>query len=228
MQQHHVVAMILGIVFLVCGVGMLVDKVALRDLGKDRHSACPRPYSLSRVQLWWWTMIVLGALIGLYGWSGRVASMTETCLALLGISLATTVSGRIVDQRQIEDPKIERHQDIYRSEGLFRDIVSDENGPSVHRFQTVTLNIFYGVWFVERVASDTSFPTFDGTTLTLLGVSAAAYVAVKTTESTAGTAAPVEVAVVTATVATAGVAVGDVQRSDELLDPGPFEEEADD
>lgn len=162
-------------------VWLYLNPTALRD----ESAASPRPYSLSRVQLAWWTLIVLGAFFGVYAWKGEFWSLNATCLTLLGIGAGTSVAGRIVDTRQ-QEAALVRHQDAGPSHGLFSDILSDENGASVHRFQTVAFNLAYGVTFLVwtfREPAVGAFPSFDSTTLLVLGVSSSVYIAVKPTEA---------------------------------------------
>jgi hypothetical protein len=169
------------------GVWLYLNPTALRD----ESTQSPRPYSLSRVQLAWWTLIVLGAFVGVYEWTGQFWSLNATCLALLAIGAGTSVAGRIVDTRQ-QEAMLPRHQDAEPSHGLFNDILSDENGASVHRFQTVAFNLAYGVAFLVwtfRDPSATAFPSFDSTTLLVLGVSSSVYIAVKPTEASSAPAA---------------------------------------
>jgi hypothetical protein len=182
-QLHQVVGWSGLAVLGLAGVWLFLNATALRD----ESTQLPRPYSLSRVQLAWWTLIVLGAYLGVYAWKGEFWQLNGTCLALLGVGAGTSVAGRIIDTRQQEALSY-RHQDAAPSQGLFSDILSDENGSSVHRFQTVAFNIVYGVSFVVSTfqgAEATAFPTFDSTTLLLLGVSSSVYIAVKPNETNA-------------------------------------------
>jgi hypothetical protein len=171
------------------GVWLFLNPTALRDTSAQS----PRPYSLSRVQLAWWTLIVLGAFFGVFEWKGQFWALNSTCLALLGIGAGTSVAGRIIDTRQ-QEAMLPRHQDAEPSHGLFNDILSDDSGVSVHRFQTVAFNLAYGVTFLvwtfggEPAAS--AFPSFDSTTLLVLGFSSSVYIAVKPTEAASAAAAP--------------------------------------
>jgi hypothetical protein len=169
------------------GVWLVLNPTALRDASTQS----PRPYSLSRVQLAWWTLIVLGALFGVYAWTGEFWALNSTCLALLGIGAGTSVAGRMVDTRQ-QEAMVPRHQDADPSHGLFNDILSDESGVSVHRFQTVAFNLAYGVTFLVSTFRDPAagaFPSFDSTTLLVLGISSSVYIAVKPSEAASAPAA---------------------------------------
>ncbi|QWF72149.1 hypothetical protein KEF85_06785 [Methylomonas paludis] len=158
------------------------DRVALRD---DSTLTDNKPYSLARVQLLWWTLVIVISFTLVYGLTGVIWPMNSTCLTLLGISLFTTTSGKLIDNAHIADVSITRHQDIYPSQGLITDILSDEYGLSVHRYQAVILNLVYGGYFLIEVFSKLNlghFPEFDPPTLALLGVSSSAYLGLKMAE----------------------------------------------
>jgi hypothetical protein len=65
------------------------------------------------------------------------------------------------------------------SQGLIRDIVTDINGPTVHRVQVVLWTLALGGVFIAGVYRDLSMPDFNGTLLTLMGISCAGYVGFK-------------------------------------------------
>ncbi len=73
------------------------------------------------------------------------------------------------------------------SEGFFRDIVSDANGVSFHRFQMVAWTIVLSIVFVIAVWRDLAMPTFDATLLGLMGLSAGTYLGLKNSEPTTPT-----------------------------------------
>lgn len=175
-----------ALVLLLAGAAwLLVHPTALRD---DSNAAV-KPYSLARVQLWWWTVIILGCYILVYGYSDSFWPLNDTCALLLGISATTATAGRIIDNRDASAIGLSRHQDS-SSQGFLNDIMSDEHGVSVHRFQTVAFNVAYGVHFVVVLVTDLfsatpthQFPTFSEATLPLLGISSATYVAMKAGEN---------------------------------------------
>lgn len=206
------------LVMVLMGGSVLVDKSALRDESDANNKA----YSLARVQLWWWTMIILGSYVMAYGLTGDFWKLSAGCTVLLGISAATTTAGRIIDVRDGGEPSVTRHQET-PSKGFFIDILSDQAGVSVHRFQMVMFNVIYGLSFLVRAFSDlhqTILPDFDPATLSLLGVSSATYLALKSGEnrsSAPGAMVALAPLVVEALPAPA-------PASDELLDPNPARE----
>ncbi|MDD9940916.1 MAG: hypothetical protein OXU20_07770 [Myxococcales bacterium] len=146
----------------------------------------PRPYSLSRVQLFWWTMVVIACWLGVYASRGEFWQFNATCLTLLGISGGVGVAARIADARQSATGG--PTPSAAASKGFLTDIMSDGVGVSVHRFQAVAFNALYGAVFAIRTFQGTGaeFPTFGSTTLLVLGMSSSAYVAIKHAERSKG------------------------------------------
>jgi hypothetical protein len=153
------------------------------DLIRDVSPTNPnqRPYSLARTQLLWWTTIITVCYIIGYGQKGVFDTLNNTCLILLGISLTTTASARIIDGTQATT-QLSRHQD-QPTEHFLIDILSDENGISIHRFQTVLFNLLFGVSFLVLFFQNYVFPDFSTEQMTLLGISSSAYVGLKLTEN---------------------------------------------
>jgi hypothetical protein len=71
-----------------------------------------------------------------------------------------------------------------QGESFIQDILSDINGVSFHRFQMVALTVVLGIIFIVQVYKGLAMPIFEGTLLTLLGISAGTYVGLKIPEST--------------------------------------------
>lgn len=157
---------------------------------RDMSTAGKKPYSFGRVQLAWWSVIVLASFITIVIRRG-IPTFDVSTLELLGISSATTAAARLIDLSDKANPKISMTQDE-EGQNFFLDILSDENGVSIHRFQTVVFNLVFGVWLavsvlqrINDLALDVSqiIPHIDGNNLILLGVSAGTYVALKSTEN---------------------------------------------
>jgi hypothetical protein len=162
---------------------------------RDTSTAKKKPYSFARVQLAWWTVIVLSAFIAILITKGAIPTFDSSTLILLGISAATTGTARVIDQSDISNPAIVRGQNE-DGQDLFLDILSDGTGVNIHRFQTVVFNLVFGIWFICTVlhnlpACVPSLPNFPNTVmppisnnnLILLGLSSGTYAALKTTEN---------------------------------------------
>lgn len=65
------------------------------------------------------------------------------------------------------------------SQGFLKDILSDDNGISFHRFQISIWTIVLIVIFLGRVYDSLAMPTFDGTLLALMGISNGTYIGFK-------------------------------------------------
>ena len=141
-------------------------------------------YSYARTQLLWWTFIIITCLSISFLIKGNIDGLLDTdTLVLLGISVVTTTTGSMIDKSDINN-KNERHQDK-KSEGFIVDILSDENGISIHRFQSLIFNILYGfifiIYFIEK--SGQSFYAFKDFALGLIGISSAGYITLKFQEN---------------------------------------------
>lgn len=127
----------------------------LRDISK----ASTVPYSWSRVQLAWWTVIILSAFTTILFRTGAAPNLHSSTLALLGISVATTAAARVIDLGDQQNPQVFRHQNL-KSTNFFLDILSDHNGVSIQRFQAVLFNAVFGIWFIATVLGNLNDPNF--------------------------------------------------------------------
>lgn len=171
---------------------------------RDTSTALPRPYSYARVQLAWWTLVVLSSLIAIVFAKGILPVLDNSTLILLGISAGTTVVARVTDISDRTSAGITGllNQD-YNGENFLLDILSDRDGVSIHRFQSVVINIIFGAWFISQVLQHLGgvspcgpgnadclahpvnyiMPVIGTNNLILLGISSGTYAALKTTEN---------------------------------------------
>jgi hypothetical protein len=96
----------------------------------------------------------------------------------------TLVAEVATAEMRLSAAKSDRAKLLNQSEGFFRDIVSDANGVSFHRFQVVAWTFVLTVVFVKDVGSGLAMPDFNATLLGLQGLSAATFLGLKTTEPT--------------------------------------------
>jgi hypothetical protein len=68
------------------------------------------------------------------------------------------------------------------SQGWFKDVTTDINGPTVHRLQVVFWTAALGAIFLYSVYRNLAMPEFNGTLLALMGISSAGYVGFKIQE----------------------------------------------
>jgi hypothetical protein len=67
----------------------------------------------------------------------------------------------------------------FLTQGWFKDITTDINGTAIHRLQAVCWTFALGAVFVITVYQTLAMPDFNGTLLTLMGISGAGYVGFK-------------------------------------------------
>lgn len=176
----------------------------------DASSIDPKPFSYARLQLLWWTFIILVSFISILAATGKMPTFDTSTLLLLGIGALTTASARIVDvaddnkykeavtEATAEDEATPpKNSKDMKSEGFWLDILSDKTGISIPRFQAVVFNLFFGIWFIWRTVInlhqagfgssdeviDKIMPIIPLNNLILLGISAGTYVALKSSEN---------------------------------------------
>jgi hypothetical protein len=193
---------IIFVVILLCIVLLEVRYHFLKDIGRPpattpsnasqvkKHAT----YSWSRVQLAWWTLIVLSAFATVLLLDRQAPDLATSTLILIGISTATIATARTIDVNDQEKLQALPPQD---SQGLVVDILSDQTGVSIPRFQNVLFNLVFGIWFIGEVLANlvqmpggginAIMPVITTNNLILLGLSSATYAALKTTENNSAT-----------------------------------------
>lgn len=177
---------------------MLRDRIdnpaALQSTASGRSlSQIPLSYSLARTQMAVWTAVIACSMIYLYFCRGCTETeVNGTALALMGISIATTAAASMVDTSQIQaaaaNPGLMPRYQNQASGGFFTDILCDENGVSIHRFQHVVWTLISISMYLYQVSHESGtagscLPDLDPTLLVLQGISSAGYVGLKTKEN---------------------------------------------
>ncbi|MFD1140971.1 hypothetical protein ACFQ4C_07620 [Larkinella insperata] len=144
------------------------------------------PYSLTKVQFGLWTVIISSSYIYLSLVKGDCAMqpINKTALVLMGIFAGTAVASTLMDKAEINDNR-DRHQNT-PSQGFFADILSDDNGISLHRFQNVAwtlIAILVYLYKVSLITKGCELPELSDTLLALTGISSATYLVLKSKEN---------------------------------------------
>lgn len=198
-----IVAILLLLFMWVKGTQYLYRENLCRDMSFDKNGKLRTdieniPFSYARVQLFWWSMIILSCYIVFYGLTSHLLPLNPTSVILLGCGIAVTTGGKIIDNRQIATNGFgERHQDqrsadpVIRKANLFRDILSDDNGISMHRFQAVVFNLVFGIAYVSTFIRSiylSKYPLveFNEWQFAMIGISSAGYLAMKANENDPG------------------------------------------
>lgn len=147
-----------------------------------RKNEIPRPYSLSRTQFAVWVLVISTSYIYLAFIENRGSPILwdGDTLAILGISAGTTTAGIMIDKSQQDLP---RHQNTY-SQNFLIDILSDENGISIARFQQILWTVIAAVLYLTQLPGlKGHLPQLDSALLVLSGFSNAAYLTIKVGEN---------------------------------------------
>lgn len=160
-----------------------------------------RPFSFSKVQLFWWTVLIIFCFIWFFAKYGVLLPFNQTVILLLTGGIVVRLFGKTIDNNQIRKNKVRssevnnngrplstRHQDVHDSQGFLTDILSDEDGISIHRMQALVFNLIYGVAFIAFFFSalrvkQYPFMEFEDWQMALLGISSAGYLTLKTMEN---------------------------------------------
>jgi len=189
--MYYVILAIIAIIVIVLGArtNMLRDVVtdqqtfmANANTGNIKNPQAP--YSWSRTQLAFWTVIIISSFLHLlFKYRFDVPELNTVNLILLAITVATTASAKLIDDSQKNNSNLSQD---HPSEGFLRDILSDKNGITIHRLQNVLWTVAIGILYVHYVGVQNGMP--DDTVITdnlliLMGISTGAYIGLKTTEN---------------------------------------------
>jgi hypothetical protein len=168
-----------------------------------------QPYSLALTQTAWWFFLVFAAYVFIWAMTGTYNEvMTANALTLMGIGAGTSLGAAMVeatqsdqvDQRRKEleanlatatanndAAQIATLQQLLRpaSRDLARDLLTDKDGVTLHRFQMLVWTLALGVVFVIGVYQDLAMPEFDTKLLALMGISSGVYLGFKIPEKQA-------------------------------------------
>jgi len=191
---RFIICIILLLAVLAGGIYLSVTTALCRDVSyKENGELRPvkeRPFSFARVQLFWWTLVVLTCYIYFYAVIGELLPPNITTATLLGFGSIVYAMGKVIDQRQISKNRTgARAQDENAAHNSFlEDILSDNEGISIHRFQSAVFNIVFGIGYIGFFITSFRhqlYPLVDFTEwqFALLGISSATYLTMKTTEN---------------------------------------------
>jgi hypothetical protein len=187
-------------------VGAILFAVSFLKLGKFdarlRNYGPESSYSLALVQMAVWYYIVTMAFIYLYFTTGCLPELNNSTMILLGISSATAVGAKVIDSSNIDkqsennktdsDVIVEQEKagnslakkiEGLKSRHFLYDILSDEYGLALSRFQIFVWTLIMVCIFVYDVLSTAAIPDFsDSNVLTLMGISSGSYIGYKLKE----------------------------------------------
>lgn len=178
-------------VFLVLLFRMSTRTALLRDSLTPPPEGKLAPYSLSRFQMAFWSFLVVAAYVFIWLITAELDTITGSVLALLGIGSATALGANLIDAGKVTAaaasdgsaaPAAAAPQKPVVSQGFLRDVLSDEKGISLYRFQLFVWTLVLGVIFVASVYHGLQMPQFNPTLLGLMGISSGTYLGFKVPE----------------------------------------------
>ena len=161
-------------VFILLGFGLLANKsIIVRDgVLPDNKFAT---FSLAKSQLAFWTLIIVGSVGYIFAVTGALPIITGSTLILLAVSIGTAVGAKLINGSK--DTIV-----LKGSKNFFIDILSDEDGISIHRFQMVVWTVFIGIYFIYSVFNGLDIPQISKELLALMGISSGTYLGLKIPE----------------------------------------------
>jgi hypothetical protein len=191
----------------------------IRDPGPKPGKGDRKTYSLGRSQMAFWFFLVLLSYLLIWLITRDQVPLPNQVLGLMGIAALTTLGGATVDttkhtSAQAQLPNLMAQRAAARaavaeaaalddqireaqatlapsvSHGFWRDVLSDADGISLHRFQIVVWTIVLGLVFLVGVYTTLAMPVFDSSLLLLMGISAGTYIGLKIPEKAAGSRGP--------------------------------------
>lgn len=177
---------------------LLMVRLARRtSLLRDPVAAPPpgavAPYSLSRFQMAFWSFLVIAAYVFIWLITEELDTITGSVLALLGIGASTALAASLIDAGKANPapagaegaaaPAGPPPARTVASRGFLRDVLSDDQGISLHRFQLFAWTLVLGVIFIASVYNGLQMPQFNPTLLGLMGISSGTYLGFKVPEA---------------------------------------------
>jgi hypothetical protein len=205
MQWFYFIVALMVLLFIwIAGFSYAKSSGLCKDPSYDTNGKLLNPsvcsYSYARVQLFWWTMIILSAYVFFFGVTGFLLPINPTIVILLGLGAVVYGAGKIIDNQQTAANKGNRTQDTDAQNTaiepkLLTDILSDDNGISIHRFQAVIFNIVFGIGFIACFIQslNNAYPFIDYTywQFALMGISSATYLGLKASENNNNNSNPI-------------------------------------
>jgi len=168
------------VVFLLALLGLFITLAVksnmLRDIGPNPPDGGKKPYSLAHTQMATWFFFIMSSWLLLYVVKHSFSTITDSLVILMGISAGTGIGGVAIDSSR------KTANTVRRSEGFLRDILSDPNGISFHRFQVFAWTVVMVLVFIRQVTAYLVMPEFSTALLTLMGISSGTYLGLKVSE----------------------------------------------
>jgi hypothetical protein len=141
---------------------------------------------MARLQMSIWFFVIIGSFVFLWSTTGSLAGVNATALALMGISGGTSMFSAFISKKQEWDAvkRAPKTPQSSRIAAWFVDLLSDDQGMTIHRFQMLAWTLVLAIVFINGVIIDYAMPIFTKELLGLMGISSGVYVGFKLKEGT--------------------------------------------
>ncbi|HEY0169809.1 MAG TPA: hypothetical protein VGB98_02065 [Pyrinomonadaceae bacterium] len=167
------------LVLLGIGTGTALGAAMVDASKRDSVQAELRTLKPRQMKLYAETKELKGALKDLRA-RGAAGEATPEELAAAGgqrAALAAKEAELELLNEQVADAESAKSKPV--SEGFIRDVLSDVNGVTFHRFQNAVWTISLGIIFIKSVWTELKMPVYDDIVLALMGISGATYLGFK-------------------------------------------------
>ena len=174
-----------GLLGIIVGIAVQYWNTGLLRERTPAAAADHPPFSLSRVQAFWWAALIAGGYIFVMLVTRQYAGIvTTSALGLIGISGSTLLVARGIDE--LNAPESSR-----QTLGFFRDLMSSGDTVALQRLQMLAWTLILGAIFAYVTLRTLVFPDFDANLLILAGLVSMTYAGFKLPENAkAAKAAP--------------------------------------
>jgi len=177
-MDAKMISIVIAIIFVLFIFLVGIKTELLRETSKS-----DAPYSFSRVQLWLWTIVIAPCFSLNWGFKiPPVASINNTSLALLGISIGVASTAIMVASTQAaaeaKNPTGITFKANQKTNKWFIDILADGSGQlSITRLQQLVFTCIYiAIYLSFFFTNGMKYPDFDNSAFTLMGISTGGYV----------------------------------------------------
>jgi hypothetical protein len=173
-QNWFITSIVMLVIFLIALIVIAKRTDLLRSATPPPPQGKHRPYSLARTQMALWFFVIMASWLLLFVVKQSLNTIPDTMMVLMGISAGTGLGAVAIDKKH--------RGKVRSSRGFMRDILQDENGITIHRFQMVAWTIVLTTVFIWQVAFYLKMPEFNASLLVMMGISSGTYLGYKSEE----------------------------------------------
>lgn len=184
LQMRRIISIVAILLILI--ITVIIARSGFKILRDTGTSYIRAPFSLARSQMAFWTLVIIVSFLAVWWNTTNMLEISSNVLALLGISAGTTIGGHLIDNDDLANGDITaRHQDVDGKNNFLMNILSDQNGLSIHRLQNVLFTVAIGGYVLYKACVEYEMPELDGNLMILMGISSSTYLIVKKGENKA-------------------------------------------